>query len=128
VQNSGQPKNACPALIPLAGTAPIFADELLVRLRGGWRCVRFEYCISFGVITLRRQSAVYLTADWRDRYIRGVGYSLLALLLGAWGVPWGLVRTPWAVWTNLTGGTDVTDEVIRQIAGPCPDLCIPHGA
>ena len=56
----------------------------------------------------------------------GAGYSFLALLLGPWGVPWGLVRTPWAVWTNLTGGVDVTEEVIRQLGKSYPDPSIPH--
>jgi hypothetical protein len=105
----------------------VFVDELLVRLRTGWRCVRFEWCISVGVATFRRQSAVYLTANWQERYIRGAGYSSLALLLGPWGVPWGLVWTAQAVWANLTGGIDVTDEVLRQLAAEPSALPIPHG-
>lgn len=125
VQNPDQSRS--PVLIPLAGTGPLSADELLARLRDGWRCVRFEWCISFVAVTLRRQSAVYLTATWQERYLRGVGYSLLALLFGPWGVPWGLVRTPLAVWSNLTGGTDVTDEITRQIGGEPSALPSPHG-
>jgi len=125
VQNSDQSSRL--ALVPLAGAGPLFADEILVRLRDGWRCVRFEWCISFGVATFRRQSAVYLTATWQERYIRGAGYSLLALLFGPWGVPWGLVRTAEAVWVNFTGGVDVTDEVVRQLGGQAPEPPIPHG-
>jgi hypothetical protein len=126
VQTPGQSRS--PVLVPLAGTGPRFADEILVRLREGWRCVRFEWCISLGVITLRRQSAVYLTATWQERYVRGAGYSLLALLFGPWGVPWGLVRTPWAVWVNLTGGLDVTEDVIRQLGSEAPDPPGHHGS
>ena len=125
VQNPDQSRS--PVLIPLAGTGPLFADELLVRLRDGCRCVRFEWCISFVIVTLRRQSAVYLTATWQERYLRGVGYSLLALLFGPWGVPWGLVRTPLAVWINLTGGSDVTDEVVRQLGSEPSAPPSPHG-
>ena len=44
--------------------------------------------------------------------MRGLGYSFLALLLGPWGVPWGLLWTPWAVWVNTTGGADCTCEVL----------------
>lgn len=87
------------------------ADELRARLAGGWRCVRFETCVSVGLATLRRQSRVYLTESWQSRYIRGFAYSVGAILLGPWGVPWGLVWTPFAVWVNLTGGIDVTDNV-----------------
>jgi hypothetical protein len=125
VQNPGQSNGS--ALVPLAGTGPLFADELLARIRGGWRCVRFEWCISIGVATFRQWSAVYLTANWQDRYIRGAGYSLLALLLGPWGVPWGLVWASRAFWVNLTGGVDVTEEVVRQLGGKLSDPPIYHG-
>ena len=105
MQNSHQN----PVVSPLP--VPFDADELRVCLADGWRCVRFETCISVGFATLRQQSKVYLTESWQSRYIRGFGYSLGALLLGPWGVPWGLVWTPCAVWVNLTGGVDVTDNV-----------------
>lgn len=87
-------------------------EQLRARVRAGSRCVRFECCVSFLIATLRRQSPVYLTNSWQERYLRGLGYSTLALLLGIWGVPWGIVWTARAVWTNLTGGTDVTAEVL----------------
>jgi hypothetical protein len=112
-------QNADPRWIPLGGTGPLAADELQARIAAGDRCVRFEFCLSFLVATVRRQSPVYLTTSWQDRYLRGLGYSTLALLLGPWGVPWGLVWTPWAVWVNLTGGVDVTEEVLRHLGeGP----------
>ena len=75
----------------------------------GARLVRFEYCFSLIVFTIRRQSPIYLTESWQGRYLRGLGYSLLAIVLGPWGVPWGLIYTPWAMWVNLTGGVDETD-------------------
>lgn len=125
VQTPGQAATSNPVLIPLA-TEALFSDELLARIRAGHRCVRFEYCVSVGVVTFRRLSAVYLTTDWRDRYVRGAGYSLLALLLGPWGVPWGPVWTARAVWTNLTGGDDVTDDVTRQLAHEPTTLPSPH--
>jgi hypothetical protein len=96
---------------PEALPVPFDPAELRVRLADGWRCVRFESVVSFGFATLRRQSAVYLTESWQKRYLRGLGYSLRSVLLGPWGVPWGLVWTPHAVWVNLTGGVDVTDNV-----------------
>ena len=102
----------------------MFADELRAKLRDGFRCVRFEYCLSALVATVRRQSAVYLTASWQERYLRGLGYSLLALLLGPWGVPWGLIWTPCAIWSNLNGGIDVTDEVVGQFGG---ESAVPNG-
>ena len=42
---------------------------------------------------------------------RAFPYSLLTLVLGWWGIPWGLIYTPLALMTNFSGGRDVTAEV-----------------
>lgn len=97
---------------------PLSRDELRARLRAGERCVRFEYCISVVIATARRQSRVYLTNSRQERYFRGLGYTTLALLLGPWGVPWGLIWTARAVWVNLLGGEDVTEEVLHSLDSP----------
>jgi hypothetical protein len=104
------------------GGVPLSPAELRTRVAAGGRYVRFEFCISFLVATVRRQSAVYLTESWQERYLRGLGYSAVALLLGPWGVPWGLLGTARAVWTNLTGGADVTDETLVRLSAPSEGL------
>lgn len=104
-----------PELLTLRGFRPLFAEELRTRVAAGARCVRFEYCLSFLFFTIRRQSAVYLTHSWQQRYVRGLGYSFLALLLGPWGMPWGVLWTPLAVWVNTTGGADCTDAVLAEL-------------
>jgi hypothetical protein len=93
VQTSNQTAGAGPAVIP-----------------PGAKRVRFEVCISGVVFTLRRQSAVYLTFSRRERFRLGFWYSLAALCLGPWAVPWGLIWTPRAVWVNLTGGIDADGD------------------
>jgi hypothetical protein len=97
------------------GGRPLTADEVRARVAAGARLVRFELCVSALVFTLRRQSEVYLTDTRRQRTLRGLWYSLGSLLLGPWGVPWGLVWTPWAVWVNLSGGVDETDAVLAWL-------------
>ena len=97
------------------------ADELREYILRGWRCVRYERCTSFLVATIRHQSRVYLTGNWQGRYLRGFGQTLPTLLLGPWGVPWGIFFTVKALWTNLTGGIDVTDEVLAGLNAIGPD-------
>ncbi len=90
------------------------AEEVRSRLEQGWKAVRFEYCFSFLLATVRRQSRIYLTENWQERYIRGMGYNVLTLLLGPWGAPWGLVWTARTFWTNLTGGVDAAAEALEE--------------
>src|SRR5262245_49618233 len=102
-------------LVRLAGSRPLLPEEIRTRVAAGARLVRFEFCASPLFFTLRRQSAVYLTESWQERSLRGVGYSLVALLLGPWAVPWGLIWTPRAIWVNLTGGIDETATVLAYL-------------
>jgi hypothetical protein len=88
--------------------------DLRPQLAAGSRLVRFEYCISALVFTIRRQTAVQPTSSRRQRCLRGLRYSLAALLLGPWGIPWGPICTAWAVWVNLTGGVEETDSFTTQ--------------
>jgi hypothetical protein len=99
-------------LIELRGTRPLFDEELRARLTSGARCVRFEYSFSLAFFTVRRQSPVYFTESWQERYLIGLRFTLLALVLGPWGVPWGVLWTVWAVWVNTTGGADCTEAIV----------------
>jgi hypothetical protein len=90
-------------------------------LAAGGRLVFFEYCISLLVVTLRRPTGLHLLAAGDHGLLRGLPYTLVSLLFGWWGVPWGLIYTPLTVLTNLSGGRDVTDEVRQALArGRCP--------
>lgn len=88
------------------------------RILAGERCVRFECCFSVVLATVRRYSPVLLTSTRVDRYLRGLGYTVATLVLGPWGIPWGPIWTARAVWVNLTGGLDVTDEVLASLNEP----------
>jgi len=86
------------------------ADEMISRIAAGGRLVFFEYCLSFLVATTRRPSVLYVLElgdrAWRQR----IGYSLISLVAGWWGFPWGLIYTPIVILGNLMGGCDVTAE------------------
>ena len=69
---------------------------------GVW--VRYEYCISLLLLTIRIHSRIHYCHAWPSRILLGVPYSLIALLLGPWGIPWGPVLTIRALWVNLSGG------------------------
>jgi hypothetical protein len=86
--------------------------EVAHDLAAGGRLVFYEYCISLVVITLRRPSGLHLLRPGESGVVRGLPYTLVSLLLGWWGLPWGVIYTPLVLLTNLGGGRDVTAEVV----------------
>jgi hypothetical protein len=82
--------------------------------RGG-RFVFYEYCISFIFITFRRASPIYFLPGTDAGWWKACKYSLVSVLLGWWGLPWGVILTPLTVITNLTGGKDVTEMVWARL-------------
>ncbi len=73
------------------------------------RLVFYELCISLVFLTLRWPSRPHRLRPGEWGIWRGLPYALTSLLLGWWGVPWGLLYTPLVLWTDLTGGRAFAD-------------------
>jgi hypothetical protein len=43
---------------------------------------------------------------------KGLPFSLISLVAGWWGIPWGPIWTLTTLATNLSGGKDVTREIL----------------
>jgi len=85
--------------------------------RGG-KFVIYQYCISILIMTFRRNSDVYFIKAGESAAGPGMGFTLLSLVLGWWGIPWGPIYTISAVYTNLNGGKDVTAEIMATVNRP----------
>ena len=83
---------------------PALSMQETTETADGGRWVVFDYCISFGIVTLRRPSREYFLRSGQWAWVRGLPYSAISLLFGWWGLPWGVILTPVTVLTNLTGG------------------------
>jgi hypothetical protein len=90
-------------------------SEVEAALAGGGRLVFYEYCISCVILTLRRPSNLYLLKPGEKGFVHGIPFALTSLLLGWWGLPWGLIYTPLVLLTDLGGGRDVTDEILNRL-------------
>lgn len=97
--------------LPISGVDHLSPDQLQRELESGGRFVFFEYCISLFLVTLRRPSRVVFLRAGECGVVRGLPYTLVSLLLGWWGIPWGIIFTPLVLVTNLRGGRDVTEQV-----------------
>lgn len=83
---------------------------------GVW--VRYQYAASFVVATVRSESdPVWRPDRRRGRFLRSWPYSLVTLLFGWWGLPWG-VRESWvALMINWKGGRVVSPTLDDEADG-----------
>jgi len=89
--------------------------EIDALLASGARFVFFEYCISCLIFTSRRPTDIELLPAGEHGWVRSLPFTVVSVLLGWWGVPWGLIYTPIVLMTNLTGGCNVTAQTRARL-------------
>ncbi len=98
--------------------APNDTSELERQILEGGRFVVFPYCISVLVLTFRRSSDLMFLRGDEDGARHALTYSLISFFAGWWGIPWGPIWTIASLFTNLSGGKDLTQAVLMQKFGP----------
>ena len=101
----------------LKGAEGLSDAQLLQELDRGGRIVVYDYCVSLVIVSFKRASDPYLVRAGESRITPGWPWTILSLLLGWWGIPWGFIYTPWVLITNFGGGRDVTAEVMGHLVG-----------
>jgi hypothetical protein len=97
--------------VPLPPSVIQVIPDLRENADDSGRWVVFEYCISLVAVTLRRPSRPFCVKPGQWAWVRGLPYTGISLLLGWWGLPWGVIYTPVTIYTNLCGGCDITAQV-----------------
>ena len=65
-------------------------------------------------LTFKRNTGIYYIRPGENAPVKGLGYTLLSLFAGWWGIPWGPIYTIEALVANLGGGKNVTDRVMAS--------------
>jgi len=89
--------------------------ELDFELQRGAKFVLFQYCISVVILTFRRASDIYFLRQGENAVVKGLPFTLLSLVAGWWGIPWGPIYTIQSVYNNSRGGKDVTQAVVNSL-------------
>lgn len=97
----------------IKGIEGLSTDQINKELERGAKFVVFQYCISLIVITFKRGSDIYFIREGESAVGKGIGFTVLTFFLGWWGIPWGPIYTIGSLYTNLSGGKDVTQEIIN---------------
>jgi hypothetical protein len=100
----------------IVGIEGMAGDQLQAELQQGAKFVLFQYCISIIIMTFKRSSDIYFVRAGESPAGKGLVFTLITLLLGWWGIPWGPIYTIQALVTNLRGGKDVTPDVLAMLS------------
>ena len=99
----------------IKGVEGLTREQLQSEIARGGRFVLFQDRISVLILTFRRSSDIYFLRVGESAARHSIGFTILSLIAGWWGLPWGPIYTIGAVATNLGGGKDVTAEVLQSI-------------
>ncbi len=100
----------------IQGIEGMSVNEINLELQRGAKFVIFQYCISVIVMTFKRPSNIYFIRLGDNAIVKGIGYTLLSLLFGWWGIPWGPIYTIQSLVRNLGGGKEVTKQVMASLS------------
>ena len=89
--------------------------EINWELQNGGKFVLYQYCISILVMTFRRGTDVYFIKSGENAVGKGMGWTVLTLVFGWWGIPWGPIYTVGSLITNFGGGKNVTAEILQAV-------------
>lgn len=105
----------------IQGIEGMSCDRLQFELHRGAKLVFYQYAISVLVMSFRRSSDVYFIPAGESAVKKGLPWSLISLVAGWWGIPWGPIFTVQSLVTNFKGGKDVTAELGPRLSqAPAP--------
>jgi len=95
----------------IQGIGNMSSDQLRFEIQRGAKIVCYNYCVSILVMTFRRSSDAYYIPAGESAVAKGVPWTLLTLVAGWWGIPWGPIFTVQSLDVNFKGGKDITAAV-----------------
>ena len=104
--------------IKIQGINGLSQSEIDFELQRGAKFVIFQYCISIVVLTFKRPSDIYFVRSGENAATKSLPFTLLSLVAGWWGIPWGPIYTIQSLYNNLQGGKDVTQQVRNSLRAP----------
>lgn len=99
----------------IKGISGMTPQEITFELNRGGKFVRYRYCFSALVITVMQGTDIYFVPAKDSRIKKGLPWTVLTLLAGWWGIPWGPIRSIQSLVINLRGGDDVTAAVAQAM-------------
>jgi hypothetical protein len=91
------------------------ATEVNFELDRGAKFVVFPYCVSVLIYSFKRPSRIYFLKPGDNALLKGMPFSLISILFGWWGIPWGPIWTIETLIINFSGGKNITPEIVTSL-------------
>ncbi|MDH5179986.1 MAG: hypothetical protein OEZ39_19485 [Gammaproteobacteria bacterium] len=101
----------------IVGIEGMTDQEVMDEIQKGGKFVIYQYCISIIIMSFRQPSNIYFIKSDQGSVGKGLGFSLITLLLGWWGIPWGPIYSIGSLYTNFSGGKNVTNDILSGAQG-----------
>jgi hypothetical protein len=100
------------------GTGGKTVRQITEEVRAGGRFVIYQFVFSIIIMSFRRNASVTYVPPGTSGAGPALGWSLITMACGWWGIPWGIIYSIGALWRNAAGGVDVTEPVLAPWIGP----------
>ncbi|MGV8980938.1 RDD family protein [Clostridium sp.] len=97
------------------GINGLSVENIFSEVTQGARFTLFYECFSLFIYSKKSPSNIYFIRKGEKNIKYHIGHSLRTLLLGWWGIPWGIVWTISCIKTNFNGGIDMTETVLEAL-------------
>jgi hypothetical protein len=75
--------------VKINGVEGMSRDQVNFEVQRGGKFVLYSYCVSLLIVTFKRPSEIYFIRSGESAIGRAMPWTLLTILLGWWGIPWG---------------------------------------
>ncbi|WP_395742417.1 hypothetical protein [Prosthecobacter sp.] len=103
---------------PMSGTEGMTIQQVEDDVLRGGRFRIFRWNFSLVVMSFQRSSGIHYIRAGHGPGAHALPWTLLSMMVGWWGIPWGIVFTIQTIYTNCMGGKDVTPELLSAVVGP----------
>ncbi|UUC44700.1 hypothetical protein [Flavobacterium cerinum] len=96
-------------------------SQIRAIVNSGGKFVIFPYTVSIVLMTFKRSSSIYLVRPEESSFKYSYKHVLVNGIFGWWGLPWGPVYTIQSLYHQISGGKEVTKEIMTHLAQHDPE-------
>ncbi|MEZ5388033.1 MAG: hypothetical protein R3F13_21205 [Prosthecobacter sp.] len=102
---------------PVAGTEGMNLQQIEDDVLRGGRFRVLKWNFSVIIMSFQRSAGLRYIRSTEGPGLYAWPWTLLSLVVGWWGIPWGIIYTISTLYTNCMGGTDVTADLLASVLG-----------